>query len=195
MAKTGSGDTKARKTEARFQGKVFESMHAFRLTDRQPSGQTKPGTESGRRHLSASMTEVLGREASRALVTPGPEGREAVRRAVEEGLPVEAVKRLQEELGRFGVPRPSHYVESIASRASRSRRNTLTREEGEKLIRVAAVLARALDVWEDEGAASDFLTLPHPELGNETPIDRAKSEIGARQVEDLLLRLDLGMPV
>jgi putative toxin-antitoxin system antitoxin component (TIGR02293 family) len=127
---------------------------------------------------------------------PGPEGREVVRKVVEEGLPVGLVRQLQDELARLGVPRPSKYVELIASRAARSRREILTPQEGERLVRIASTLARTLEVWENnEEAAAEFLSAPHPELEGDTPIDRARSEIGARQVEDILLRLDLGLPV
>jgi len=124
----------------------------------------------------------------------GP-GLEIVRRSVQEGMPSAAVGELQKELRELNVPRPSKYVEVIASRASRARRAKLTPEEGERLVRVAGVVARALDVWEVESDAAEFLTTPHPMLGGEAPIDRARSELGARQVEDLLTKLDLGLPV
>jgi putative toxin-antitoxin system antitoxin component (TIGR02293 family) len=125
----------------------------------------------------------------------GPARWEEIRKAVEAGLPVQAVKGLQAELKRIGVGRPSEYVESIVSRASRQRRARLKPEEGETLVRVASVIARALEVWGDEQDAAAFLTSPHALLGGATPIDRARSDIGARQVEGILLRLDLGMPV
>lgn len=120
---------------------------------------------------------------------------EQVRRVVEDGLPVEAVKELQAELKRLGVSRPSEYVDSIVSRATRQRRDRLKPEEGERLVRVASLLALAVDVWGYEDGASAFLTSPHPMLGGAVPIDRVLSEIGARQVESILLALDLGLPV
>ncbi len=125
----------------------------------------------------------------------GPSRWEQVRKAVEDGLPVEAVKELQAELKRFGVSRPSEYVDSIVSRATRQRRDRLKPEEGEQLVRVASLLALAVDVWGDEDAAAAFLISPHPMLDGGVPIDRALSEIGARQVEGILLALDLGLPV
>ena len=125
----------------------------------------------------------------------GPGRLERVRQAVEEGLPVEAVQELQAELKRFGVRRPSEYVDSIVSRATLQRRDRLKPAEGEQLVRVAAVLATAADVWGDEGAAAEFLNSPHPMLDGGVPIDLALSEIGARQVEHLLLAMDLGLPV
>ncbi len=125
----------------------------------------------------------------------GPSRLESVRQAVEEGLPVEAVRELQSELKRFGVRRPSEYVDSIVSRATLQRRDRLKPAEGEQLVRVASVLAAAADVWGDDEDAAEFLTSPHPMLGGGVPIDRALSEIGARQVEHMLLAMDLGLPV
>ena len=130
-------------------------------------------------------------------VRPGYAGAsrwEQVRRAVEDGLPVAAVKELQAELKRFGVHRPSEYVDSIVSRATRQRRDRLKPEEGEVLVRIASLLALAVDVWGDEADGAAFLTSPHPMLGGEVPIERALSEIGARQVQSILMALDLGLP-
>jgi putative toxin-antitoxin system antitoxin component (TIGR02293 family) len=120
---------------------------------------------------------------------------EEIRRAVEEGLPVEAVKELQAELKRIGVSRPSEYVEAIVSRATRQRRDRLRPEEGERLLRVATIIALALDVWGDEADAGAFLTSSHAMLGGAKPIERALSEMGARQVEQILYGMDLGLPV
>ncbi|MCH8812358.1 MAG: DUF2384 domain-containing protein [Gemmatimonadetes bacterium] len=125
----------------------------------------------------------------------GPSRLEKVRKAVEAGLPVEAVKELQVELKRLGVRRPAEYVDSIVSRATLQRRDRLKPAEGEQLVRVASVLATAEDVWGDTEDAAEFLTSPHPMLGGGVPIDLALSEIGARQVEHILLSLDLGLPV
>ncbi len=141
----------------------------------------------------AELGDLVVREARPGYA--GASRLESVRQAVEEGLPVEAVKDLQAELKRFGVRRPSEYVDSIVSRATLQRRDRLKPAEGEKLVRVAALLATAADVWGDEEDAGAFLTSPHPMLGGAVPIDLARSEIGARQVEHILLAMDLGLPV
>ena len=89
----------------------------------------------------------------------GPSRWEKVRKAVDDGLPVEAVKELQAELKRLGVPRPSEYVDSIVSRATRQRRNRLKPGEGEQLVRVASLLALAVDVWGETIDADDKVPL------------------------------------
>ncbi|MEJ2541690.1 MAG: DUF2384 domain-containing protein [Gemmatimonadota bacterium] len=141
------------------------------------------------------LRKLLGPDVVRGLGASGGAGLNVVRETVEKGLPSEAIAELQKELANLRVPRPSEYVEVIASRATRARRTTLTTEQGERFVRIAGVLARALEVWGDEEDAADFLVSPHPLLDGDTPIDRARSELGARQVDDLLTKLDLGLPV
>ncbi len=119
---------------------------------------------------------------------------ERLRHAAETGLPVRAVKVLQAELKRFGVHRPSDFVNRIVSRATRQRRTRLKREEGEAVLRVAAVMALATYVWGEEEGAAAFLTSPHPMLRGAAPIETALSEVGARHVEDILWGLHHGLP-
>jgi putative toxin-antitoxin system antitoxin component (TIGR02293 family) len=57
------------------------------------------------------------------------------------------------------------------------------------------VVAAAEAVWEDAEDARKWLTTPHPELGNRKPIEYALTELGARQVETVLDRLQYGLPV
>ena len=120
---------------------------------------------------------------------------EAVRRAVAEGLPSEAVKQLQAELKRFGVRRASDYVNGIVPRATLKRREKLKEDEGETVLRVASIIALAVDVGGSDEWAAEWLTCRHPMLGGARPIDRALSAVGARQVEHILYSLDLGLPV
>ncbi|MEX2468012.1 MAG: antitoxin Xre/MbcA/ParS toxin-binding domain-containing protein [Gemmatimonadota bacterium] len=148
-----------------------------------------------RLRLLLHLRGMLGDEVVSSLGASTGEGLEVLRRFVGKGAPSRAVEGLQKELAAFGVPRPSQYVEVVASRATRARRDTLTAEEGERLVRIAGTMARALDVWEDRDDAAAFLNTRHPMLDHETPMDRARSEMGARQVDDLLTKLDLGLPV
>ncbi|MYI06688.1 MAG: DUF2384 domain-containing protein [Gemmatimonadetes bacterium] len=119
---------------------------------------------------------------------------EQLRLAAEEGLPVEAVKVLQAELKRFGLERASDYVNRIVPRATRMRRRRLKREEGEAVLRIASLMALTVYVWGEERLAARFLTTPHMLLGDRVPLDLALSEVGTRQVEDVLWGLHYGLP-
>ncbi|MDE2877014.1 MAG: DUF2384 domain-containing protein [Gemmatimonadota bacterium] len=141
----------------------------------------------------ADLPARLVREAR--PVYGDPASLEELRHVVETGLPVEAVKVLQAELKRFGVRRASEFVNRIVPRATRKRRKRLKREEGEAILRVAATVALAVYVWGEEEGAAEFLTLPHPMLGGAVPIELALSEVGVRQVEDMLWGIHYGLPI
>jgi putative toxin-antitoxin system antitoxin component (TIGR02293 family) len=82
----------------------------------------------------------------------------------------------------------------IVPEATYKRRTRLSSSESERTERLARVIAAAEYAWSDQADAREWLTKPHPELANKTPLDAASSELGARQVEDLLDRLVYGIP-
>ena len=144
---------------------------------------------------SFSLTHLAGRMVRETNPVYGEgSGLEAVREAVAEGLPAEAVKQLQAELKRFGVRRASEYVNAIVPRATLQRRERLKEDEGETVLRVASVIALAAYVWGNDEWAAEWLTCRHPMLGGARPIDRALSAVGARQVEHILYSLHFGLP-
>jgi putative toxin-antitoxin system antitoxin component (TIGR02293 family) len=75
------------------------------------------------------------------------------------------------------------------------RKAVLKPEESEKVERLARVIATAEEAWDSEADARQFLTSPHPLLGNRSPIEVAQTELGARQVEELLWQIVHGLPV
>lgn len=58
----------------------------------------------------------------------------------------------------------------------------------------ARIRELAIRVWEDEGNAEEFLTTPHPMLDGRTPLQLAKTPEGYRRVNELLLKLEYGLP-
>ena len=83
----------------------------------------------------------------------------------------------------------------VPSATYKRRRNILKVDESERTERLARVIASAEYVWDDSEKARRWLTKPHPELGRKSPVDAALTELGARQVEDLLDRIFYGLPV
>ena len=73
--------------------------------------------------------------------------------------------------------------------------NRLKLVESEKTERLARVIALAELLWDDEAEAKRFLATPHAELGRKKPIEAALTELGARQVEDVVMRALYGLPV
>jgi len=61
-------------------------------------------------------------------------------------------------------------------------------------LRSSRIFARAVDLFEgDHDAASEWMLSPLPALGGATPNDAVKTEIGARDVENLIGRIEHGV--
>jgi putative toxin-antitoxin system antitoxin component (TIGR02293 family) len=79
------------------------------------------------------------------------------------------------------------------SRATLHRRKIqgrLDQDESEKLVRYQRLLKRAEDVFGSPENAREWLTHRQVALGKAVPIEFAKTEIGAREVENLLGRIE-----
>jgi len=64
---------------------------------------------------------------------------------------------------------------------------------GDRLYRLARIYALASDALEDEAAAVRWLRSPQRALGGGIPLDLAATDAGAREVEQLLGRLEHGV--
>ena len=65
--------------------------------------------------------------------------------------------------------------------------------QSDRLYRLARVAALAEEVLEDRARAHRWLREPQRGLGNRAPLDLIASEAGAREVEDLLGRIEYGV--
>lgn len=82
-------------------------------------------------------------------------------------------------------------------------RRTLTRrkadgrflpDESDRLIRAARLFAKTLQLFEgDRDATVEWLMTAQPALGGGVPLDLARSELGAQEVERLVGRLEHGV--
>ncbi len=75
----------------------------------------------------------------------------------------------------------------------RKRSGTLVPAESEHVLRLAALFERATQVFEDESDAADWLRTPNLALGDVAPLAMADTELGAREVDDLLGRIEYGV--
>src|SRR5450759_297595 len=114
--------------------------------------------------------------------------------AISGGLPKAA---LRNTVGRVFDSRSdvTSFVYRIVPEATYKRRTRLTPTESERTERLARVIANAEYVWDNTEDAREWLRKPHPELGGQTPIETAMTELGARQVEDVMAKLFYGLSV
>lgn len=66
--------------------------------------------------------------------------------------------------------------------------------ESDRLLRASRLFAQALQLFEgDRDAATGWLTTAQSALGHTTPLELARTEVGAREVERLITRLEHGV--
>jgi putative toxin-antitoxin system antitoxin component (TIGR02293 family) len=116
-----------------------------------------------------------------------------LRLVVEHGLPVDALERT---VAHFALEpgMASELKHGIVPKTTLQRRTRLTLEESERLERLARLAALAEEVWESPSLAKEFLVTAQPQLDGERPIDLARTDLGARQVEQLLMRIEHALP-
>ena len=66
-------------------------------------------------------------------------------------------------------------------------------EEADGLARLLRVVKAARDLFENDENADIFLRSPNPALGDRIPIQMAQTDIGAREVETIIMRLAYGV--
>lgn len=81
----------------------------------------------------------------------------------------------------------------IPSATFHRRTEDLKPQEGERVERLARVIATAEHVWDNVDDARTFLSTCHAMLGGKRPIEVALTELGARRVENLLWSLFYGV--
>jgi putative toxin-antitoxin system antitoxin component (TIGR02293 family) len=77
--------------------------------------------------------------------------------------------------------------------ARRKKEGVLNSEESAKLVRLARVVERAKDVFEDFEASLNWLKSPNAALSGATPLSLLDTDIGAESVLDTLGRIEHGV--
>lgn len=124
----------------------------------------------------------------RAVPTP-TEVRERIRR----GLPYRSLESVRERL-RLSVPEAADVLQ-MPTRTMARRRQTrkLGPDESDRLYRIARVAGQAVAVFGAEEKATTWLQRPNRALNGELPIRLLDTDVGARQVEDILGRIEHGI--
>ena len=110
------------------------------------------------------------------------------------GLPASAIVALAKKLDlknaviseRLGIPQ-----RTLSRRLSQHAR--LTAAESDRTVRLARVYATAVEMIGNAEKAVEWLRTQNPALGGELPLDRLDTDLGAREVEDILGRIAYGV--
>lgn len=146
--------------------------------------------------MAGALDADAGLEVLRMLGVPRQKGRqsaERLRAAVRAGLPFSSFMTMlreaelaQKELAEVcGIP--------MRTIARRREAKVLTAPESDRLYRVARILVFATSVLGTADKARTWLKRPNMALGDEIPLTLLDTDAGAREVEEVLVRMGYGI--
>lgn len=113
--------------------------------------------------------------------------------SIQKGLPVSVVSTLTTDLGIPSLELTRKLGLSKATLHRRQKTGRLTADESDKAVRFARLFGQAVETLDSEDAARRWLSSPQVGLGGAVPLDYAETEAGAREVSNLLGRIEYGV--
>ena len=138
----------------------------------------------------AQIVEALGgREVRKHQITSHEDLKDWIRK----GLPFRSLERVME---RFGLNRQE--VSSALdlpprTLARRKQERRLHPGESDRLFRLVRIAAQASEVLGGEEKAGRWLHAPNRALGGKPPLELLDTDLGSRQVEEVLGRIEHGV--
>lgn len=111
-------------------------------------------------------------------------------RKIQKGLRFSELETLQNSID---LPFEQLAAKLAISRSTLQRRKAagrLSPDESDKVMRLSRLLEHAKNVFGDIERARAWLKFPQRGLGGAVPLDYAETEVGAREVDDLLGRIE-----
>jgi putative toxin-antitoxin system antitoxin component (TIGR02293 family) len=138
--------------------------------------------------LRAVVAELGGRRAFGRALSSDRDMRDAIR----DGFPPGVVEELMHASGLTLKELAASLDLSARSLQRRRRSGKLARYESDRLYRLARLVAIANEYLGDQERARHWLKQPNRALGGVAPVAAIDTELGARQVENILGRIAYG---
>jgi putative toxin-antitoxin system antitoxin component (TIGR02293 family) len=126
------------------------------------------------------------------LGVPQPRTEQELLEIIEQQLPTSVIQKLL-VLGITRAEVDSLVIPLRTLQHRRSRREKLTVEESDRVLRAMRALSQAEEVYGSRERALQWLRSPNPRLGDRAPLELLKTDAGSRIVEELLLQIDEGI--
>src|SRR5436189_775152 len=114
-------------------------------------------------------------------------------RQIQKGLRFSELETLQNSID---LPFEQLAAKLCISRSTLQRRKAagrLSPDESDKVMRLSRLLEHATSIFGNIEKARAWLKFPQRGLGRAVPLDYAETEVGAREVDNLLGRIDYGV--
>lgn len=156
--------------------------------------QGEPGWREMRKGRIAKAVMAASRSSRGKSVGAKSGNLSSLIKDVTQGLPYSSLSTLHKQ-----TKLPLECIVKIAqvsprTLARRKKAGRFVQIESERLLRLGLVFEKTLELFEgDLEATNRWLISPAKALGGVTPLDMLQTEIGAREVEDLIGRLEHGV--
>jgi putative toxin-antitoxin system antitoxin component, TIGR02293 family len=114
-------------------------------------------------------------------------------RLVQEGLPYQSLEKVMKKFRLELVEAQRVLLVPPRTLARRKEKARMRAVESDRLIRLARVGAHAVQVFGTDEKAATWLHRPNRALDNRTPLDLLQTDLGTKQVEDVLSRIEHGV--
>ncbi len=114
-------------------------------------------------------------------------------KSIENGISVQIFSKLGENLGLPDKALAEYIRLPKSTLATRKKAGRFSFAESERIVRIQRLLNRAVDVFGNVDLAKKWLKEKAYGLGDVSPLEYSKTEVGAREVEDLLGRIEHGV--
>jgi putative toxin-antitoxin system antitoxin component (TIGR02293 family) len=112
---------------------------------------------------------------------------------IKKGLPLKTFEQLCKNLAIPEKDLARVLKIPLSTLARRKKSGQLSFEESERVFRIARLFDKAVDVFSDAGLARKWLKEPAWALGDAQPLEYADTELGSKEVEELLGRIEHGV--
>ena len=113
---------------------------------------------------------------------------------IRQGFPPSAAEKLAQYSGISKAKVASLLGASERTLSRRKKENQpLDSIESDRLYRLARIIARSVEVFEDADTAKNWLKRPNRALAGVIPLELLDTDIGTQQVDNLLTRIEYGV--
>ena len=138
----------------------------------------------------ARIVDALGGWETRTQPVDSPE---ALKNWIRKGLPFASLENVMKQ---FGISREEISTAlNLPARTlvRRKQEKRLNRDESDRLFRFVRIAAQAVEVLGSEEKASRWLHSPNRALGGSRPLEVVDTDLGVREVEAVLGRIEHGV--
>ena len=118
---------------------------------------------------------------------------EDLRDRIRSGLPYSSLEAVMSKFGLAREEMSSALDLPLRTFSRRRRERRLRPDESDRLFRLARIAARGVEVLGSEEKVSRWLHRSNRALGGHTPLGLLDTDLGARQVEEILGRIEHGV--